>query len=238
METPLSLAAPADSSASSGMDSVRSDDSLASSSGSSEDDLNRVPVPRHVLDALRATIAGPLGDPSPAKARIWAFAGPTCLGCCAGYLVHASFGTVSQAWAILSYPGAVAMALNGVIVAECTCHMASAVRGVWAALVRGDMPYATDGWRLEPDLEPEPEPPLELEPEPEPEPAGPEPEPEPEPDVGAVPQAALGNLHPDGDSVMFLERLLGSQVPSTPFSRLARDHHVLQPPGGNLGPAS
>ena len=48
-----------------GMDSVRSDDSLASSSGSSENDLNRVPVPRHVLDALRATIVGPLGDPSP-----------------------------------------------------------------------------------------------------------------------------------------------------------------------------
>jgi hypothetical protein len=84
------------------------------------------------MRTLRFALGGPFGGvPSATKARVWASLGPTALGCSGGYLIHASFNTVSDSWGVLGWPGGIAMALTGLTVAECTCHMAFAVHGMW-----------------------------------------------------------------------------------------------------------
>jgi hypothetical protein len=114
-------------------DSVLSDDSDGSASAGSEESLHLswVRLSPGVIRCIRISLGGPFGGAAtPAKARLWATLGPTALGCSGGYLVHTSFGTVSAQWAALGWPGGIAMALTGLTIAECTCHMAFAIRGM------------------------------------------------------------------------------------------------------------
>lgn len=149
MDTPLSLDAASfnGSQTLSVTESMRSDSS--DSSGASDESLHAswVPLPSNVARSLQFALGGPFGgDPSATKARIWASLGPTALGCSGGYLIHASFDTVSDSWGVLGWPGGIAMALTGLTVSECTSHMAFAVHGMWRALAvdagstRGDEP--------------------------------------------------------------------------------------------------
>jgi hypothetical protein len=130
METPLSP--DVNVGLQSASDSVLSDES--DGSGASEESLHLswVRLSPGVNRYIRVALCGPFGAPSSAKARLWATLGPTALGCSGGYLVHASFRLVgSGQWAALGWPGGIAMALTGLTIAECTCHMAFAVRGMY-----------------------------------------------------------------------------------------------------------
>ena len=133
MDAPLSLDVLSISGSQRSMtESMRSDSS--DSSGASDESLHAswVPLPSNVMRTLRFALGGPFGGvPSATKARVWASLGPTALGCSGGYLIHASFDTVSVSWGVLGWPGGIAMALTGLTVAECTCHMAFAVHGMW-----------------------------------------------------------------------------------------------------------
>jgi hypothetical protein len=142
MDTPLSLDVP---SLPSITDSMRSDDSDYSSASAASDEslhLSWVRLPPGVTRTIRLALGGPFsGAPSAAKARLWASLGPMALGCSGGYLVRASFDSVSDSWAVLGWPGGIAMALTGLTVAECTCHMAFAVHGMWRP---SDVPAQAD----------------------------------------------------------------------------------------------